>query len=490
MSKLPNASEELDERIEKRLALLRDSIELKLTKEVDSQLKARFETTGKILGWAFGLVAIVFAAFGIKTLFDVKEVARATAIDEVKKKLAIDDPNSEFRRDIDKIIARGLIDSYLLTLAKSKNERFRSDLNISESDLRRLKALVVDPKTSEKDFSDAIEILLKSNLHGRDETIERLIQVIGTGTDESYRWISNQPEKKASLLRLYTGDKLTQVSSAAMGDEKSPKSLLIAAIKYSGSKDKQSGKLLEGLTRHKDLDIANEAVLALARVEPTSAAVKAVLDKPRKTNDDGDWARAMRLAIEVAKPSRPEIFENDPNLKARQSAAAEAFRAAIARDFVFRLSSNFSRGSSASLYVSSRSNYSILYPVSTDIIRGASQGVITPLFHLASKNHDDFLRTTRAFCLEDDARCWGLVKASLENGGEIILQGGVELRKATAPGGVTIRAESTKPDSPVIVTWTDTNAAPRRGVFSSIKNAEQMNFSIAVTKSLSDDDEE
>ena len=109
MATRPTSSQNIDEKIDTRLALLRDSIELKLIKELDALLKSRFDTTGKLLGWAFGLVAVVFAGFGIKTLFDVKEVARTTAIEEVKKKLAIDDPNSDFRRDIDKVVARGLI---------------------------------------------------------------------------------------------------------------------------------------------------------------------------------------------------------------------------------------------------------------------------------------------------------------------------------------------------------------------------------------------
>ena len=83
MSERP--SDEIEERIDKRLSLLRDSIELKLTKEMDALLKSRFDTTGKIFGWAFGLVAIVFAGFGIKTFLDVREMARTTAVEEVKK---------------------------------------------------------------------------------------------------------------------------------------------------------------------------------------------------------------------------------------------------------------------------------------------------------------------------------------------------------------------------------------------------------------------
>lgn len=493
MSTPTESTGNIDEKIEKRIALLRDSIELKLTKEVDALLKTRFESTGKILGWAFGLVAVVFAGFGIKTLFDVKEVARTTAIEEVKKKLSIDDPNSEFRRDIDKVVARGLIDSYLLTIAKTKGERFRSDFSISESDFRRLQSLVTDSKTSDKDFSDAVEVLLKSSARGRDDSLDRLIKALGSGSEEKYRWIGDQPEKKAALLRIYTGDKLTQVSSAVLSDEKSSKSLMLAAIKYSGSKDQQSGKQLERLAAHRDTDIAHEAAVALARVEPTSPTVRAVLHKPQKTNDPDDWAKALRVAIELARPSGDGLFRNDPNEEQRTSLAAETLQNAVNENIVFRLSSNRNfdgESTAALLYVSSRKEYSRLYGISTSVIRGASQSVITPLFRRASKNSGQLLALTRAFCLEDDGRCWGLVRTGLERGGTIVLQGQSEITSAMAPGGATIRPEDSKVDSPIVVTWTDTNAVSKRGILVGLKNAEQMSFSVRTTKSVSRGDED
>ena len=319
-------SKDIDQRIDSRLALLSDSVELKLTKEVDTLLKGRFESTGKILSLAFGLVAVVFAGLGIKTLLDVKEIARNTAIEEVKKKLEIDDPNSEFRRDIDRIVARGLIDSYLITLAKNKGERFSQGLVVSENDLRRLRALITDERTSEKDFSDAFEVLLKSSVRGRDESTDRLVQDLTSGTEDKYKWFSRQPEKLAALLRVYTGDKLLTRSSSVLVDFKSPKSLIIAAVKYSGARDIQSAPLLAKLTAHTDSDIANEAAIALARVDPESAELKRVLNSALKSTDDREIARAIRIAIELAKPSRQSgIFRDDPKLQERRKASAQAF---------------------------------------------------------------------------------------------------------------------------------------------------------------------
>ena len=182
----------VEAKIDKRIELLRDSVELKLNKDMDALLKSRLETAARI-----------FTAFGIKTILDVKEIARTTAIAEVKKTLSIDDPNSDFRRDIDKVVARGLIDSYLLSLAKSKQDRFADDLSISETDFRRLQNLVTDPQSNTKDFSDAIEVLTKSSPRTQNEAIDRLIIALASGSDTKYKWIIEQPEKRAALFALY-----------------------------------------------------------------------------------------------------------------------------------------------------------------------------------------------------------------------------------------------------------------------------------------------
>jgi hypothetical protein len=485
-------SKDIDQRIDGRLALLRDSVELKLTKEVDSILKSRFESTGKLLSLAFGLVALVFTGLGIKTLLDVKDVARNTAIEEVKKKLAIDDPNSEFRRDIDKIVARGLIDSYLLTLAKSKNERFGANLAISESDLRRLRALITDERTSEKDFSDAIEVLLQSAAHGRDESIDRLIQDLASGTDDRYKWLPQQPAKLAALLRLYTGDKLIDRSSAILAEAKAPKALLTAAIKYSGTRDIQSASLLAKLSGHADSEIANEAALALARISPESEELKKVLNFALKSSDDTEVARAIRLAIELAKPSRQSNFlRKDSNLSRRREASADVIMDAIRLGFYFRLSSNFGDRKSTSLYVSSINRPSTFYGISSDLLRGSSQGALDSLFASASKEPASLLRVVRAFCLDEDEKCWGLVRLDLGKDGRVSLEGGQELDSVKAPAGVTLRPESAKPDTPIWVTWTDADAVVKRGKLAAIQEATKIKYSVAVSKTISrvDDDE-
>ena len=292
------------------------------------------------------------------------------------------------------------------------------------------------------------------------------------------------------MLRVYSGDKLTQLSSGILAEGKAPKSLLIAAIKYSGSHDKQSGRSLELLAHHKDREVSDQAVLALARVNPESPAIKEAIEKPVKSNEDEDWAKAIRLAVEIAKPNWESFFRKDPDFPRRRAVAANTIRSAIGNGFVFRLSSSFGQRTFASLYVSSKKNYSTLYSVSTDIVKGGSQSAVSYLLRDTSLKSDELQSILKAFCLEQDDKCWGLVRANLTGGGKIVLQGGIEVDSKMAPGGATLRPTGNESNTPIIVTWTDPDAVVKRGQLISFVNPDKMDFSLNVTKSLASGDEE
>ena len=420
------------------------------------------------------------------TLSDTRKVAHEVALEEVKRKLSIDDPNSEFRREIDTIVARGLIDSYLLSMARNNGKVFRQDLAIPETDLQRLQNLIIDSRTTLKDFSDALEVLLRSGASGRDEALERLIEALGLESAEKYRWIDKQPEKMAALLGLYKGDKLIEVSKNILVNDKSPNLLLIAAIKYSGSRDKNSSQSLERLVKNKDSEIANEAVFALAKVKPSSAVFKAILEKPKNTDNDADWVTAIRVAIELAKPIK---FDNDDlHLEERQKITAEVLQNAINQGYVFRISTPFNERSGVSLYISSRKSPRI-HPIPMDIILGNSSGAVRGLLRRSASHNETLLKTIRAFCLYDDFRCWGVVRAKFIGGGKVILQTGLEIDGTKVPAGFGFRPESEKPDSVIVVTWIDEGVL-KRGILASISDASHVNFSVAANKFLTPDDEE
>jgi hypothetical protein len=227
-------------------------------------------------------------------------------------------------------------------------------------------------------------------------------------------------------------------------------------------------------------------------VDPEAEELKKVLGTALKSADHGDVARAVRIAIELAKPSRQSgIFREDPKLDVRRGASSDAIMQAIRRNFVFRLSSSFGDRQSTSLYLSSRDRPGTYYNVSSDLIRGASQGALVSLFAAAAKVPEDLLAVVRAVCLDEDERCWGLVRLELGTEGRISLEGGQEVDSSKAPGGVSLRPENAKPDAPIIVTWTDADAVLKRGKFAALVAADKIRYTIAVSKTLSrsDDDE-
>ncbi|MBL8298079.1 MAG: hypothetical protein JNN30_06965 [Rhodanobacteraceae bacterium] len=476
----------MDARIDKRLSLLQDSLELRLTKAMEVQLKSRFETAVKILGWAFGLVALVFTLFGIKTAVDLREAAKNTAIDEVKKKLAIDDPNSDFRRDVDRVIARGLINSYFLEIARNKGNLFAPDVSISDVDVRRLIDLARDARSEDRDFRDAVDVLLRSNQIKEDGYLERILVALGNASDEHYKWMQDQPEKRATLLELFTGDKLATAARSIVSDEKNEKRLTIAATNYLAKvHDKDAIRSLEKLATKPDEDVSRAAVHALARLSPDSKAVVSALTlKPDASADT--IAEALRLTADVARPSSRGFLDEDPQMDIRLALSTKVVAEAIQRGYVFRLSSDFTSRKTG-IATSSRENMSTSYGLPSRMIVGHGASVFAQLLQKAPDEKQTKL-LLRALCLENDERCHGVVHVALSGSGQVRLASGLLIGSKDAPAGVYLRAQSPAPTAEILASWTDQDAVRKTLVLDRIVNPKDLTFEIRSIRSIADVD--
>lgn len=486
-----NLSDQIDDRLERHLPKIQDSIELKLTKQVDSLLKDRFESIVKLLGWAFGLVALAFTGFGVKTLFDVRDVARTTAIEEVKKKLRVDDPNSEFSRDVDKVIARGLINSYFLQFERHRDKSFNQDLRIAEIDLKRLLDLVSDPRTAETDFTDACELMFRSEQSRarNDQSLARTLIALGIASDEKYRWMRDQPEKRSVIFEFDKSQKLIPTARTLIADSKTDKVLVISAIRYlSKNLDKQSANQFEKLASSKDEEISYVALYGLASIAPDSPALKATLF-PSQNNNEQAIADSVRLAIAIAKPGSRRIFDEDLLEDLRFNTASRVIQNAIDKDFVFRLSTAFSHRGGSSLAISNRPNFSTSYALSSELLLGSQARALDYLLKTAAKNGTQLTKALRALCLEDDGRCWGVVRVNLENGGKLVLESGVTLDKAAAPAGITLRPASPKPDAEILVAWTDSTATSKTSTLSKILDPGKVQFEVTPVRAMAPKEE-
>jgi hypothetical protein len=471
---------DFDERLERRVEILRDSLELKLTKDVDLLLKNRFETTGKILGWAFGSVALIFTAFGIKTLWDIREVARSTAVEEVKKKLSLDDPNSDFRRDIDRIVARGVIDSHLLSLAKSKQDEFYTGLEVSEGDMRRLLSIVSDSEASLKDFSDACEVILSAEQLSGSPRLNSLFKGLGAAKDQNYKWIAQQPEKRAIVFEFYPADDLVVTAKSILLDDGSDKTLLLATMKYlSKLNDKEAIAPLERLTAKPDEDVSDAALRALARISPRSPKISEWLGAIKKESPDERWVSALHLAAEISQKPSLGPFVEDPDSKYRSELSASIIKRSITESFAFGLSDNFRPGSGMSLHVSSRSRGNLSYGLPAGLLFGTGKSTSEELLRQASSSLAEFQNMVRALCLAYRGQCDSFIRVDLEGGGSISLASGGALDKASMPFNLTLRAAG--PTQPgVIVTWSDEAGMTKSAVLAGLIDPSKIRFALST----------
>lgn len=482
-----NLNDEIDNRLEKRLPLLQDSIELKLTKELDSTLKSRFETTGKTLGLAFGLVAVVFTGLGIKTFIDIKEISRSTAIDEVKNKLSVDDPNSEFRRDIDKVMARAIVNSYLLAIAKGKQERFTPDLRISSGDLAKIKTFITDSTISTKDFKDCLEVFYYATGRQRDEQSDRLIQSMAAAENPTYSWMESQPDKRQAIFEIYQGTKLVNIAKRILSaPESNDTELITQTLKYLGDNDKGSSEIVEKFVSHNNQDVSFQALLALAKINFESKLITNAINNLKSQSDIRGYAKIANLASQVTTRDKFDFFNEDNNLPKKAKLSAELIDFIISKNIVFRLHSRIGDHSLISLSMSELNKFSYSVYVPTSLINDESRSnLISNLISNSVSDRDKLLKTIRAFCLEIDERCAGFITIILSPGASVSLKSGAVITSNDTPSGLVLKPLTPAENSDIRVSWADANEFQKSGILEGLNNPQLMSISIDTTRRLS-----
>ena len=190
---------DLEARIDKRLDEKQALTELKMYKRIDAIVKDKFEEAPKLFSLFFGGLTLLLTLFGIKTFLDVQDVARNTAVQQVNKQLVLDDPNSEFRRDVNRVVARSLIAAYLPTLIAKGRDEFglREETSISDQDFRRLSEYANSEDTDAKDFSDIVDIFSRVKSRSSRETsrAQAALRSLAEGTEKKVSWVDKQPKK-------------------------------------------------------------------------------------------------------------------------------------------------------------------------------------------------------------------------------------------------------------------------------------------------------
>jgi hypothetical protein len=224
--------------------------------------------------------------------------------------------------------------------------------------------------------------------------------------------------------------------------------------------------------------------LALADIAPASKTGATELSKAKSSNSEDDWIFSIRLAAEIASPGNSHIFGSDPDLQIRNNLASAALLDAVKGGYRFRLFRSFNvRGNYAySLNVSAPMQEHTFYGVPSSTIRNVA--LITKVLQDAGTDQALLLKTVRAFCLDINGQCRGVVQVNVGEQSEIKLIGGTSVKKADAPAGVTLRPETSKQDARILVSWTSPDGTAKAGVLDSISGINDCGFSPFFTSLL------
>jgi hypothetical protein len=475
--------------VDERIKQLSDSLELRLTKELERTLAERAEANRKLFTWAVGSVTLVLALLGIKTFSDMRTVARAAATEEVKQRLSLDDPNSEIRRDIDKMLAKALIDSYMFKMAKADDEDgFRPEIDISDRDAERIGRFILDPATKADDFNDGLQLLMQTENDGGERPyVEEVKKLLA----EPKSWIFRQPAKLKTVLELTSDDSLQSYARTVLQDNGAKKELLAAAIGYSvRTNDQQAIALLEKLAAFPEKEIAVEALAGLGSISPVSATLRTALLAPLDPEDTSAVRNRLQMAGGLAKPAAHEFFMSDPHEKLRVQLLARAFQQAIAAGYVFRMmdSSFRSRRSTASTPgISKRDRLGFTMGVGPDLFGPNGLKAASLVLQQSSASMGQFQKAFTAFCMVGRGNsCRRNLKISLGPGASILVAGRPALDSAAATSGVTI--DTSESDGQLIATWKDRGGLEQSAPLAGIRNASAASFSLATKNTSGNDD--
>jgi hypothetical protein len=189
-------------------------IELAIWNRVDGTLTQRFDRERafvlSIVDRGFRIItvvglsiALIFSAFGVKTIRDASTAVTRAAEARVEAAISSGDPESPFRKGLDGVLNRAVLDSYALSLARTRATNRFSELTIAQADLTRIFTLINNPDTPFETFQTAIDVLLAAASDRNAETTtlitNRLLDLITSSGGT--RWMEGQPIKRAYILR-------------------------------------------------------------------------------------------------------------------------------------------------------------------------------------------------------------------------------------------------------------------------------------------------
>lgn len=490
----------IDSRISKLEAELRQKISDTIEQRLDRDRSFLKEVIGaglKVLGSALGVIVVILAIFGIKTISDVQSAIHNAAITEVKSKLDSDNPNSPFRQDVARIVNRALLNSYLVTLARQKDGRGDGQsLELDVGSVDRLLSMLSDQDLADSQFEETVSVLSATTRFDRAGTqglrrrvTAALSDLLSANSNSSSAWIARQTTKRVSILRGFRDRELLGPARNLLGANNASELRIASAIYIADLNDQESIKKLEDIAGSEESpQLKKAALLSIARLVPDHRLVRDTIARlERGPSVNFGYLDGMELASALYRGSdRVRRFDDRGQVGSEdiRRLLKVAFDAGVTLE-VDTIPFRSSEGGLKARLQTTPGSYRVSEDLNTQLFLADSNGAVTALLRSAASDLPRLWKYIKALSVSDTfaEQTFTRIKASDEGKGSIKLTNGTVLTMAKIRSGFVLTPLPTKP-ARIQVEWLDELDNRRSGDLALFEGLSSVAFTVTHTKSF------
>jgi len=472
-------------------------IKLDLIEAVESRIQSRFEsdrtfireTIGaavKILTISLTVVAVILALFGIKTISDINDVIVETTENEIEKRLDKANPAVKYAKELETLYNEVLI--YDLDLRIRTNTFVTRQITVSDDEVGRIVTALEQPEMRNETFQLGVTVLASTATLEQWERISNRFRAM-VSAEDPYLWLMVSDDKRIALIHglQKRADRQSIGTIRVIATNKNATaSLRSAAIEFIGHiGDNEAVPILESLASGSDHTLKRVAILSLAKMRPSSAAVAKWIEGITPNSDARYLSNAFEL-IESLQLGISNVPVTTP-IEERQAATA------LVRQIFERLASSgvalrfqperINETFSTTLVVYRPGKYWSYFPIPTSsVFSFESSLALNELLRNAVLTSDEKkLKSLVAFLTID----WGktghvgaALHVTLSGKSKIETERGRNLTVETAPSGAILLAEANISMSPLRVNWVDAAGIVVSSMVAGIFGADEIEFSV------------
>ena len=281
---------EIERKISGRLKELEERLDQRVQASIHDDREFVKDTIGvafKVAGFAVALVVVVLGALGWKTFSDVHKTTVDTATRRATEITDDHFQSPDGKRITESVLDHAVVESYLVRFARldAYNWPTSARIKIADSDVDRLLRIIKSDDTTDTDFESAAYVLMRGTVTTTSDK-GKIIKSFITAKGKDEEWRNANKEKRRWLLKTLkespVPDKEIMDACRQLISSDDKNEFKLPAITYLGAtlgatkdqdKDQDAfDKLAELAEQGKEL--SDEAVLAVAKIEPKSDVVK------------------------------------------------------------------------------------------------------------------------------------------------------------------------------------------------------------------------